>query len=104
MLGIIRQYYKNPKTKWLIVKAIFFSIVLLYGLYMLFDIGMSFKNVRKEKIERKNELNETKKRLDTLTKETSIDKDFYQEKSAREKLYMVKEGEELIVIFKEDKN
>lgn len=103
MLTTLRQYYQNPKTKWLVVKIIGFCILLLYGIYSLVDISISFYHVQKEKTERKNELQETQKRLDALKTETEIDKDFYQEKSAREKLYMVKEGEELIVIFNEDK-
>jgi cell division protein FtsB len=94
----LRQFLKNPNLRPILVKTL--GVILLFGVtfYGAYGMAKSYVRTTKEKNRKTRELNDIHERLDTINSQSAVNNDFQKEKALREKLHMVKPGEDLIII------
>jgi cell division protein FtsB len=98
----LRQFLKNPNLRSILLKTLW--VVLLFGVtfYGAYGMAKSYIKTTKEKNKKTKELRDIENRLNLINSESAINNDFQKEKALREKLHMVKPGEDLIIIVPED--
>ena len=94
----LRQLLKNPNLRPILIKTL--AIFVLFCITFYGDFGMTKSYIRtaKEKNKKVKELRDIEKRLNLINSESTVDNEFQKEKALREKLHMVKPGEDLIII------
>ncbi len=98
MIRDLRQLYKNSQTRPIAVRTTVFFVLLVLVFYGFFGMARSFIRTNDEKNSKKKELENVNKRLDLLNSESGLKSEEQKEKILREKLHMVKPGEDLIII------
>lgn len=98
MLHDLRQLYKNPQTRPIAIRSIVFLAILMVVFYGFFGMAKSYVRTAEDKNSKKKELESVNKRLDLLNNESGLKSEEQKEKILREKLHMVKPGEDLIII------
>ncbi len=102
MYNRLRQFLKNPEAKPVFFK--FLAFLVLFGITFYGAVGMakSFASVHRQKKDKQSELTSIEQRIGTIDSQSSLKNDFQKEKALREKLHMVKPGEDLIIILPEE--
>lgn len=98
MLEHLRQLFKNNHTRPVFIKTLAFLALFGITFFGAYGMAKSFVAVHKQKTAKNRELKDIKERLDTINSESSINNEFQKEKVLREKLHMVRPGEDLIII------
>lgn len=100
----LRQLFSRPESRPIVIKT--FIYIGLFGLtfYGAFSMARSFASTHKEKVGKDRELADIQERLRIIGSESNTDDTFQREKILREKLHMVKPGEDLIIIVPDDVN
>lgn len=106
MSSVLRQSFKNPDSRRLIIKGFFILILFAVTFYGAFGMAKSYIVVRAQKISKEKEIKEIDKRIETIKIESTGEgpNSFKREKIIREKLHMSKPGEDLIIIIPPDLN
>jgi len=94
----LRQLFKNTQTRPLLIKSVGFLVLFGITFYGAYGMAKSYVTVKKETKGKERELETIHSRLDTINSQSAIKSDFQKEKALREKLHMVKPGEDLIII------
>ncbi len=99
----LRQFLKNPNLRPILIKTL--GVLLLFGVtfYGAYAMAKSYVKTSKEKNRKIKELRDVEKRLETINSESALNNDFQKEKALREKLHMVKPGEDLIIIVPDNR-
>lgn len=98
MIHDLRQLYKNPQTRSIVIKFVVFLVILMLVFYGFLGMARSYIRTNEDKNSKKKELESINKRLDLLNSESGLKNEEQKEKILREKLHMVKPGEDLIII------
>lgn len=98
MLRHLRQLLQNDHTRPVFLKTLAFFVLFGITFYGAYGMAKSFYSVHKQKTGKTKELTNIQERLDTINSESTVNDDFQKEKVLREKLHMVRPGEDLIII------
>ncbi len=95
---------KSRETRPIVYKAIGFLVLFGVTFYGAFGMAKSFFSVYGQKSGKERELKNIEERIKIINSESATNSEFQKEKALREKLYMVKPGEDLIIVVPEDKD
>lgn len=98
----LRQLLQNPNSRPILFKTLAIFVLFCITFYGAFGMTKSYVKTAKEKNRKVKELRDIENRLDFINSESAINNEFQKEKALREKLHMVKPGEDLIIIVPED--
>ncbi len=98
MYSRLRQLLKEPNMRPVVVKTLFFVCLFGVTFYGAYGMVRSFYTVNKQKNSKQKELKSINERLDLINTQSNSNDEFQKEKALREKLHMVRPGEDLIII------
>lgn len=99
-----QNFFRNPETRPLVFKTIGFAALFGITFYAAFGMTRSFFTVHAQKVDKEKELKNIEERVQIINSESGANDDFKKEKALREKLYMVKPGEDLIIIVPDEES
>ena len=94
----IRQFFKNKHLRPAFIKLIAVFALFCVTFYGAYGMAKSFLQVMHQKKVQKKEAIDIQNRLNNIESQTGENADFTKEKVLREKLHMIKPGEELIIL------
>ncbi len=98
----LRQFLQDKEIRPFFLKMVLFFLLFFVTFVSALGMTKSFASAHKQKRVKDTELESINNRINSIKNESAAQSEFQKEKALREKLHMVKPGEDLIIILEDE--